>query len=29
MEASMIAGVPLAGTNKVFGDGPGWKKPHV
>jgi glutamate synthase domain-containing protein 2 len=25
-EASMIAGVPLAGTNKVFGDGPGWKK---
>jgi glutamate synthase domain-containing protein 2 len=26
MEASMIAGVPLAGTNVVFGGGPGWKK---
>ena len=24
-EASMIAGVPLAGTNRVFGGGPGWK----
>ena len=28
MEASMIAGVPLAGTNKVFGGGPGWQKSH-
>jgi glutamate synthase domain-containing protein 2 len=26
MEASMIAGVPLAGTNLVVGGGPGWKK---
>ncbi len=26
LEASMIAGVPLAGTNRVFGGGPGWKK---
>lgn len=26
MEASMIAGVPLAGTNVVFGGGPGWKR---
>ena len=25
LEASMIAGVPLAGTNRVFGEGPGWK----
>jgi methylamine---glutamate N-methyltransferase subunit C len=25
LEASMIAGVPLAGTNRVFGGGPGWK----
>ncbi|MDR3633451.1 MAG: FMN-binding glutamate synthase family protein [Isosphaeraceae bacterium] len=24
LEASMIAGVPLAGTRRVFGDGPGW-----
>jgi glutamate synthase domain-containing protein 2 len=24
LEASMIAGVPLAGTNRVFGGGPGW-----
>ncbi len=24
-EASMIAGVPLAGTNRVVGGGPGWK----
>ncbi len=23
-EASMIAGIPLAGTNRVFGGGPGW-----
>ena len=27
LEASMITGVPLAGTNVVFGGGPGWKKP--
>jgi methylamine---glutamate N-methyltransferase subunit C len=28
-EASMITGVPLVGTNVVFGGGPGWKKsPH-
>jgi glutamate synthase domain-containing protein 2 len=26
LEASLIAGVPLAGTNRVFGGGPGWKK---
>ncbi len=26
LEASMIAGIPLAGTNRVFGGGPGWKK---
>jgi glutamate synthase domain-containing protein 2 len=25
-EASMITGVPLAGTNVVFGGGPGWKR---
>ncbi len=25
LEASMIAGVPLVGTRKVFGGGPGWK----
>jgi glutamate synthase domain-containing protein 2 len=24
LEASMITGLPLAGTNRVFGDGPGW-----
>jgi methylamine---glutamate N-methyltransferase subunit C len=24
LEASMICGIPLAGTNKVFGGGPGW-----
>ena len=24
MEASMITGLPLAGTNRVFGGGPGW-----
>lgn len=24
LEASMITGLPLAGTNKVFGGGPGW-----
>jgi glutamate synthase domain-containing protein 2 len=27
LEASMIAGVPLAGTNVVFGGGPAWKRP--
>lgn len=26
MEASFITGIPLAGTNVVFGGGPGWKK---
>ena len=26
-ESSMIAGVPLAGTNVVFGGGPGWASP--
>src|SRR5690349_17870208 len=26
LEASYITGLPLAGTNKVFGGGPGWKK---
>jgi len=26
LEASMIAGVPLAGTNRVFGGGSGWKQ---
>src|SRR5437016_14526659 len=26
LEASMITGVPLAGTNVVFGGGPGWKR---
>jgi glutamate synthase domain-containing protein 2 len=25
LEASMITGLPLAGTNRVFGAGPGWK----
>jgi glutamate synthase domain-containing protein 2 len=25
LEASMITGVPLVGTNRVFGNGPGWK----
>jgi glutamate synthase domain-containing protein 2 len=25
LEASMICGIPLVGTNKVFGGGPGWK----
>lgn len=28
LEASMIAGVPLAGTNRVVGDGPGWRGKH-
>ena len=26
LEASLITGVPLAGTNVVFGGGPGWKR---
>jgi glutamate synthase domain-containing protein 2 len=26
LEASLITGLPLAGTNIVFGGGPGWKK---
>jgi glutamate synthase domain-containing protein 2 len=26
LEASMICGIPLAGTNRVFGAGPGWKR---
>jgi glutamate synthase domain-containing protein 2 len=26
LEASLITGVPLAGTNIVFGGGPGWKR---
>jgi glutamate synthase domain-containing protein 2 len=26
LEASMICGIPLVGTNKVFGEGPGWKR---
>jgi glutamate synthase domain-containing protein 2 len=26
LEASMITGIPLAGTNVVFAGGPGWKK---
>jgi glutamate synthase domain-containing protein 2 len=26
LEASFITGLPLAGTNRVFGGGPGWKK---
>jgi len=28
LEASLITGVPLAGTNVVFGGGPGWRKAH-
>jgi glutamate synthase domain-containing protein 2 len=30
LEASLITGLPLAGTNTVFGGGPGWKRtiPH-
>ncbi|MEM7125175.1 MAG: FMN-binding glutamate synthase family protein [Chloroflexota bacterium] len=27
-EASMICDIPLAGTNRVFGGGPGWKDRH-
>jgi len=26
LEASMITGIPLVGTNVVFAGGPGWKK---
>jgi glutamate synthase domain-containing protein 2 len=26
LEASMIAGIPLVGTRRVFGGGPGWKE---
>ena len=26
LEASMICGIPLVGTNRVFGDGPGWQR---
>jgi hypothetical protein len=26
LEASLITGLPLAGTNTVFGGGPGWKR---
>jgi glutamate synthase domain-containing protein 2 len=31
LEASLITGLPLAGTNRAFGGGPGWKKaePHA
>lgn len=28
LEASFITGLPLAGTNRIFGGGPGWKKDH-
>jgi glutamate synthase domain-containing protein 2 len=28
LEASMICDIPLVGTNKVFGGGPGWKSHH-
>jgi glutamate synthase domain-containing protein 2 len=28
MESSMITGIPVAGTNRVFGDGPGWDRRH-
>jgi glutamate synthase domain-containing protein 2 len=27
-EASMICGIPLAGTNRVVGGGPGWRDEH-
>ena len=26
LEASLVTGLPLAGTNRVFGGGPGWKE---
>jgi methylamine---glutamate N-methyltransferase subunit C len=28
LEASMICGIPLVGTNRVFGGGPGWPEGH-
>jgi glutamate synthase domain-containing protein 2 len=28
LEASMICGIPLVGTNRVFGGGPGWHEGH-
>jgi methylamine---glutamate N-methyltransferase subunit C len=28
LEASMICGIPLVGTTRVFGGGPGWKERH-
>lgn len=28
LEASMITGIPLVGTRRVFGGGPGWKEEH-
>lgn len=28
LEASLITGLPLAGTNHIFGGGPGWTKSH-
>ena len=28
LEASATCGIPLAGTNRIFGGGPGWKEPH-
>jgi glutamate synthase domain-containing protein 2 len=27
LEASLVTGLPLAGTNTVFGGGPGWRRP--
>ncbi|MBI2194915.1 MAG: FMN-binding glutamate synthase family protein [Planctomycetes bacterium] len=29
LEASMVCGIPLAGTNRVFGGGPGWSERHA
>ncbi len=29
LEASLITGLPLAGTNMVFGGGPGWKRERI
>ncbi len=29
LEASMITGLPLAGTNRVYGGGPGWSATHA
>ena len=26
LESSMICGIPLVGTNRVYGGGPGWKE---